>query len=216
MRYWIDFKKLREELSFEKIFEQYSVKLHTKGEQATGPCPLPGHTGDRKTDSFSANIPKGIFQCFSCHAKGNVLDFAVLMERRNPESGNDLRQTGIELAKRYGLQNVGSEQKARMTRANGVTHVRNNDRPPVSNARANSMERESGGTHSPKREPFINSPLPFTLRELDPKHPYLTDRGLTPETIRQFGLGFCSKGRLNGRIAIPIHDRKTYCRQCAR
>lgn len=200
MRYWIDFKKLRGELSFEKIFEQYSVKLHTKGEQATGPCPLPNHTGDRKTDSFSANIPKGIFQCFSCHAKGNVLDFAVLMEGRNPKVGTDLRQTGIELAKRYGLQNVGSEQKSRQTGSDGVSYVRNkNGHAPANTAKAVSAP-------PPQKEPLINTALPFTLRDLDPKHPYLTDRGLTPETIRQFGLGFCSRGRLNGRIAIPIHD----------
>lgn len=52
----------------------------------------------------------------------------------------------------------------------------------------------------------MNTPLPFTLRDLDPEHPYLRERGLTAETIKKFGLGFCKKGRLAGRIAIPIHD----------
>ncbi len=41
---------------------------------------------------------------------------------------------------------------------------------------------------------------------LDPTHRYLLDRGLTPELIEVFGLGFCSQGRLRGRVCIPIHS----------
>ncbi len=51
-----------------------------------------------------------------------------------------------------------------------------------------------------------NSALGFTLRGLDPEHPYLTQRGLSAETIRTFGLGWCQYGSLRGWIAIPIHD----------
>lgn len=51
-----------------------------------------------------------------------------------------------------------------------------------------------------------NPPLEVML-ELQPDHPYLTDtRGLTPETIAHFGLGYCGKGVLRGCVAIPIHD----------
>jgi DNA primase len=196
MRYWIDFKKLREELSFDKVLEQHQVKLHRKGEQATGPCPLPGHTGERKTDSFSANIPKGIFQCFSCHAKGNILDFSVLMAGRNPERGDDLRQTAIELAKRYSIQHVGSEQKTRRQDGNGVSHARGSKPAPQRPPQA-----------APKPA-IVNAPLGFTLRDLDENHPYLLERGFTKETIVHFGLGLCKKGRLTGRVAIPIHDSK--------
>jgi len=51
-----------------------------------------------------------------------------------------------------------------------------------------------------------NPPLKFRLEPLDRKHPYLTERGLTQETIVNFGLGYCAKGMMAGRIAIPIHD----------
>jgi DNA primase len=33
---------------------------------------------------------------------------------------------------------------------------------------------------------------------------YLTGRGLTRETVKAFGLGFCNEGRYQGRIVIPI------------
>lgn len=51
-----------------------------------------------------------------------------------------------------------------------------------------------------------NKPLGFVLRDLDRSHPYLTTRGLSQQTIEEFELGYCSKGLLKGRIAIPIHN----------
>ena len=53
---------------------------------------------------------------------------------------------------------------------------------------------------------LINPPLKFKLK-LDPGHNYLKQRGLTRETIEHFGIGFCERGILKGRIAIPIHDQ---------
>jgi DNA primase len=44
--------------------------------------------------------------------------------------------------------------------------------------------------------------------KLDPANPYLTERGLTPGTVAEFGLGFCDKGVMSGRIAIPMHNVK--------
>jgi DNA primase len=50
-------------------------------------------------------------------------------------------------------------------------------------------------------------PLPFRLT-LDPSHPYLTGRHISPEIITSFGLGYCSRGTMKGRICIPIHDER--------
>ena len=48
--------------------------------------------------------------------------------------------------------------------------------------------------------------LGFTLDNLDGSHPYLAERGLSAETIAHFGIGYCPKGIMAGRIAIPIHN----------
>ena len=53
---------------------------------------------------------------------------------------------------------------------------------------------------------LVNVPLNFELKGLDPNHSYLQERGLTPETINYFGLGYCNRGLMKGRIAIPLHD----------
>jgi DNA primase len=59
-------------------------------------------------------------------------------------------------------------------------------------------------TVSEKTEP--NKPLKFRLEKLERTHPYLAERGLTQETIVDFGIGYCAKGMMADRIAIPIHN----------
>jgi DNA primase len=53
-----------------------------------------------------------------------------------------------------------------------------------------------------------NQPLKFRLEKLEREHPYLSERGLTLETIISFGVGYCGKGMMAGRIAIPIHNEE--------
>jgi DNA primase len=51
-------------------------------------------------------------------------------------------------------------------------------------------------------------PLPFRLK-LDPTHPYLSTRGVSPELAATFGLGYCTCGTaMQGWICIPIHDER--------
>ena len=60
---------------------------------------------------------------------------------------------------------------------------------------------------APDTEPTANQPLTFALKTLDPSHLAVAGLGLSPTTVGDFGLGFCSKGVLKGRVAIPIHSR---------
>jgi CHC2-type zinc finger protein len=80
MSTWIDFKELRSKLRFSDVFRHYAVQVTVKGERATGFCPLPTHQGQRRSPSFSVHLERGIWQCFGCQAKGNLLDFACRME----------------------------------------------------------------------------------------------------------------------------------------
>jgi DNA primase len=51
-----------------------------------------------------------------------------------------------------------------------------------------------------------NTPLTFDLKNLEVEHPFFVERGISPETINHFDLGYCSRGIMNKRIVIPIHD----------
>src|SRR5580704_6987555 len=98
---WIDFKALRAKLDFAKVLENYGVEVKAKGRQHLGYCPLPNHNGKRNSPSFSASLEKGIFQCFGCGAKGNILDFAALMSNADPKDGTALRKVARELQDRF-------------------------------------------------------------------------------------------------------------------
>src|SRR3954471_10763498 len=103
MNQWIDFKALRAKLDFEQVLRHYRVEVKRKGQQHHGYCPLPNHVGKRNSPSFSANLDRGIFQCFGCGAKGNVLDFAVLMDGGKKEDMNAVRKTALALQERFGM-----------------------------------------------------------------------------------------------------------------
>ena len=110
--HWIDFKELRNQLDFRQILEHYDVEVgRTKGTQYTCFCPLPDHAGNRNSKSFSAELQRGIFNCFGCGSKGNLLDFAVLMDGGNPEDGADLRATALKLCKAFGIPTDRKEPK---------------------------------------------------------------------------------------------------------
>jgi DNA primase len=179
---WIDFKELRTRLKFPAVLEHYKITVNTKGDQATGFCPLPTHNGEGKSASFSANLTKGIWQCFGCGAKGNVLDFAIRMEGKSPDNRGDVRAVALKL---NDLFPSGTEKAKRPTKRSTTSEQ---------------LELQSN------RPVVINQPLDFELKGLDHEHPYLRDRGFLPNTIKRFDLGFCSRGLMNGRVVIPIHN----------
>ena len=98
---WIDFKALRAKLDFASVLEGYGITVKRKGSQHHGFCPLPSHNGKRNSPSFSAQLERGIFQCFGCGAKGNVLEFAALMESVDPKDGVALRGVALKLQQRF-------------------------------------------------------------------------------------------------------------------
>lgn len=58
-----------------------------------------------------------------------------------------------------------------------------------------------------REKEMITRPLTFALHPIDSAHPYLSQRGIAPETATQFGVGYYpGPGWMHGRVVIPIHD----------
>ena len=49
------------------------VPCETSRDQVRGPCPV-HHSADSRSRSFSANLNRHIYKCFTCGSKGNQLD----------------------------------------------------------------------------------------------------------------------------------------------
>jgi DNA primase len=181
MSTWIDFKELRSKLDFEQVLRHYCVEVKRKGNQHHGYCPLPNHNGKKNSPSFSASLERGIFQCFGCGAKGNILDFAAMMSKVDPKDGAALHSVAVDLQKRFCPDTALAEKQTGQKPAKPDTQGL-----PV----------------------VVNAPLDFELKGLNREHPYLFNRGFSKETIEHFGLGFCSRGYLKDRMAIPLHDQE--------
>src|SRR5712664_240547 len=141
MQTWVDFKSLRARLDFEQTLEHYGVKVKRTGKQHHGFCPLPNHNGNRNSPSFSANLERGIFQCFGCGAKGNILEFCCLMEKVDPKDGSALREVAIRLQQRFCPDLRGDSSKAKA----------------APEKRENKKERS-------KAPVLVNAPLDFELK----------------------------------------------------
>jgi DNA primase len=75
---WVDFKAVKAAVTIEQVLGHYGVNWLRKNEdELRGRCPIHQGDGDR---TFHASVSKNAFHCFSCKARGNVLDFVAAME----------------------------------------------------------------------------------------------------------------------------------------
>lgn len=92
---WVDFRAVKEAVNIDEVLEHYG--LHSidwakpSDEERRGKCPFPG-SNCKGARSFCINVKRNIFHCFSCKARGNVLDFVAKME------GCSIRDAGLKLA----------------------------------------------------------------------------------------------------------------------
>ncbi len=80
----VDFNEVKKAADVERVLAYYDIhNLKQNGNELIGWCPLSHkdhHSGHGKDDSFSFNMEKKVFQCFSCKARGSILDFVNAME----------------------------------------------------------------------------------------------------------------------------------------
>ena len=193
---FVDFKAVKAAITMEQVLEHYGLmdKFKRGTDSLNGPCPI--HKGSNPTQ-FRVSLSKNIWNCFSeCKHGGNVLDFIAEMEN-----------VSIHAAALKAIEwfNLDPEAMA----ANSDKGESGEAERPVPAPKAAAKPAASPKPAPAPENSAPNTPLKFRLDKLERSHPYLLEqRGLTPETIVDFGIGFCSKGMMADRIAIPIHNVK--------
>jgi DNA primase len=188
---FVDFKAIKEAITMEQVLEHYGIldRFKRGTDSLSGPCPI--HKGSNPTQ-FRVSLSKNIWNCFSeCKHGGNVLDFIARMDDVS------IHAAALKAIEWFNLD------------------------PEAVSADSNQETAESGEApkteEAPRPKPFArpapvaenivpNKPLKFRLDKLERGHPYLAERGLTLETIIDFGIGYCAKGMMVERIAIPIQN----------
>ena len=199
---FIDFAAVKAAVSLEQVLRHYGVleKLKPHGAGLRGCCPI--HKGD-DPKQIAVTLEKNIWNCFSqCKHGGNMLEFVMQMEDCTLSQAawkvNDWFGLGMEAAAAERIRKEPPAAK-RATPSAAQTAM-----PQASKFIAASTP---AAPDEPKEETGENEPNEaFNIPNLDTSHPYLSERGLTAETVAYFGLGYCAKGIMAGRIAIPIHN----------
>ena len=179
---FVPFAEVKRAVSLEAVLSRYDLLagMAKKGQNLAGPCPF---CKGKSARLFQVNLAKGAWYCFGCKQGGNVLDFVARKE------GVSVRSAAVRLDTWFEL---GLREEA--PRASPPVAAAETPPPPVA--------------EELPLPPSENPPLTFTLKTLDPHHASLEVLGLGPSTIERFGAGYCAKGHLKGRLAIPIHNSR--------
>lgn len=188
---FVDFKAVKSAITMEQVLEHYGLldKFKRSGDSLNGPCPI--HKGSNPTQ-FRVSISKNVWNCFSeCKHGGNTIDFIARMDNVS------IHAAALKAIEWFHLdpQAMAADSKEEDATPAATPAAADTPRPaPVARP---ALAQESGAP---------NKPLKFRLDKLEREHPYLAGRGLTLETIIDFGIGYCAKGMMAERIAIPIHN----------
>lgn len=185
---FVDFRAIRTRITMEQVLTHYGVlgAFKRTGYRLSGACPI--HNGNNPTQ-FRVDTEKNLWNCFSeCKQGGNVLDFIA---KKEDISVHDAALRACEWF------NIPLHEISRQ--ASGNESTKPSEPRKQSKAEPCSLAAE-GDTP--------NSPLKFRLEKLNRSHPYFTERGVSQETVIDFGLGYFTgeKGLMVGRIVIPIHN----------
>jgi len=186
-RTWVDYRAVKAAVSMELALANYGIRLQRlDGAYLRGRCPLPTHESKSSRQSFIVSTAKNAWSCHSdscVAARGGRLGGNVLDFIASMEHCS-IREAALKLQAWFDVTSPVPPL------------VQHRCQSEAANAHASALDGD-------------NKPLPFALRRIDPAHPYLAQRGVDPETARQFGIGYNrGTGSMAGRIVIPIHDEE--------
>jgi len=160
-------EQLKSSVDIVSVIQEYGPRLRKSGNNYSGLCPF----HNEKTPSFSVSATKQFYYCFGCHAKGDVINFVMEIEKISfYEALKTLAERhGIPMPKRSQYADEDSKLRGAVFQMHEYAQE---------NFRAN-----------------LDGPLGEAARA------YLARRGVAAATIEQFGLGYSDRsGRALLRI----------------
>ena len=93
---WVDFKLVKSSVTMQMVLDHYGLSgLRKIKTELRGKCPIHGGEGER---TFHVSLTKNCFQCFSCKARGNVLDLVARLDHCS------VREAAVRLASWFGIE----------------------------------------------------------------------------------------------------------------
>lgn len=173
---WVDFKAVKAAVSMEAILGRYGINwLRKSNDELRGRCPI--HQGEGQS-TFHVSLAKNVFNCFSCKARGNVLDFVAAMEKCS------VRDAGLKLKEWFAISDEPTAAPAKTKPADSSGGV--GETKAAHNKSLNFQLKSVDSSH-----PYLSE------RGISQE---------TAESFG-VGF-YSGKGSMNGRVVIPIHNKQ--------
>ncbi len=206
---FVSFRAVKDAVTMRQVLERYGLldSLKRRGADGlTGPCPIHGGTSPTQ---FRVSLAKNCWNCFGGCGGGNVLDFVAAMEEA------DIRRAALLVAEWFGVESrpekairratppARSAEKQEAKPGQSAPVALQPNKPPLPEPARHVEDAPQG------EEVGDNPPLRFAgLKDLDAGHPFLVRHGFSREAMEELGVGYCRKGLMKERIAIPIHNAR--------
>ena len=179
---WLDADTIKKSVPIETVLDRYGLKekLKARGHQLVGKSPF----RDETKPSFSVNLDKGVWNDFGGMPEvdgrlvpGNVIGLVMAMEPCSFRRALEILAGGAgETRQELGKALQGEGERQQQKRTEDVAVKE-------------------------------NKPFGKTLDGLRAQGvPYFEGKGITDETVKAFGAGYCSKGMMKSRVAFPIRN----------
>ncbi len=187
---WIDANEVKRSITIETVLARYGVlaKLERKGSTLRGLSPFRTET----TPSFFVNTAKGVWNDMAGRpivegreVSGDVVGLVMAFEKCS------FREALVKL-----------DELARAPVAEAPAPTTAPASPASVASDTHRTVEEALSPDAPTNEPFGKE-----LKGLRYDVPFLEQRGLPPERARYWGIGYCSRGMMKGRIVVPIKNR---------
>lgn len=175
---WLDANALKA-ISVRDVLQRHGLleRLVERGPTASGPSPFTeGGTLSINTAKNVWNDSRGRPEIDGRTVPGNVIGLVQAIERV------PFRRALEILHERFAVQ-LNLETASTRARA-------------ASTLRQESVEAKREG----------NTPFGKELKGLKPDIPFLRENGISPDLAKSWGVGWCSRGLLRGRVAFPIRS----------
>ena len=105
-----DIERVKTAVNIGDVIGQHT-QLKRVGRRMSGLCPFPSH--NEKTPSFSVNVEEGLYYCFGCGKRGDVITFLREIEGLDFETAVERLAAKAGIALRYTTNVEGEDRKRR-------------------------------------------------------------------------------------------------------
>ena len=170
MSLYLDIRRIKAEITMADILRHYGIRLRAvDSHRLSGCCPI--HHGDN-SNAFHVDLKRNLFHCFTHCGGGSIFDFVMKME-----------QVDFYPAARKIWETFYPSASDRQQPKINFFYCANT--PPSPSLPTDTDNTNMGNLLARPGVPILS---------LQPKHPYLLKRNISPALANFFHMGYCRYG----------------------